>query len=181
MALNKFWSSVISKVWNDKFYVENEVEQAELFERTGWMAEIRPMLFDDPDKYPISYKWAENPRYFATYHKGREEEYGYLRSVAIDFLEGLSEEDFNERITHYQGAIRFNMFDGFAETLAKSVLMGQYPVSVIEYPHIRQFGDENNLGQLPKLANVEASNYWRKTLQENKYEVVENWNWVVIK
>jgi membrane protein required for beta-lactamase induction len=40
----------------------------------------------------------------------------------------------NEEIKEMQGALRLTAFDGFSEILAKSLLMGQYPVSLIEYP-----------------------------------------------
>jgi hypothetical protein len=162
-------------------YVENDIEKDRLWDITynGWWgirAKIRPMLFDDPDKYQISYKWSENPKYFATYHKERGEEYGLHKDLDnIDFFEGLSEEVFDKKIKEYQGAVRFNEFDGFAETLAKSALMGQYPISRIKYPYILHFSDARKTNELPKEPNYEASNYWRKTLKENKDEVINNW------
>lgn len=156
-------------------YCENEVEYEKLW-KLGIFSKISPMLFDDPDKYPISYKWQPYPKYFATYHKGRETEYGYGSYERIDFLEGFSPEKFDEKIKEYQGTIRFNEFDGFSENLAKSVLMGQWPASRIWYRYIINFSDPKKLLFFPpKEPNYEASNYWRKTLKENKDEVVNNW------
>lgn len=172
---NSWWTVFIASQTEAKFYVENEVEYDEL--RKWWIGklEIRPMLFDDPDKYQISYKWQKHTVFFATYHKGREKEYGYRNHPDLDFLEGLSEREFNEKIKNYSGAVRFNEFDGFAETLAKSVLMGQYPYSRIKYPYINQIEEGVSIIDLPKEPNYEASNYWRKTLKENKDAVINNW------
>lgn len=53
------------------------------------------------------------------------------------FLHGrVSRETMNEEIAEMQGALRLTEFDGFSEILAKSVLMGQWPVSHIKYPHM---------------------------------------------
>lgn len=181
LNLSKFWSFVISQTWDHEFYVENEIEQAELFRRTGWMSKVCPMLFDDPDKYQISYKWSENPKLFATYHPGREDEYMLITHPNITYLYDFAEQSFNEVIKDYQGAIRFNHFDGFAETLAKSLLMGQYPLSWIEYPYVKKISDFVLLSgvfdwlKMQKEPNIEASNYWRKTLKENTDEVINNW------
>lgn len=171
LVKHPFWEFLISQA-DAKHYCENFVER-DLLMFHNIVSEVRPMLFDDPDKYQICYKWSDNPRWFATYHKGREQEYGFQWHPNIFFLENYSEDDFNEKIKEFQGAIRFNEFDGFAETLAKSVLMGQYPISKISYPYIWQLGEGHTL---PKEPNYEASNYWRKTLKENKYEVVDHWN-----
>lgn len=182
LALEKspYWLSLIIKQ-EAVHYCENEVERDKLSELGFWLVLIAPMLFDDPDKYQISYKYPNNGKYFATYHKGREQEYGYTDWLQVDFLDGFTEEEFNGKIKDYQGAIRFNQFDGFAETLAKSVLMGQYPRSWIRYPHIAPLSSESYeeaLASEPgKKPNYEASNYWRKTLKENKNEVVDNWSW----
>jgi hypothetical protein len=43
---------------------------------------------------------------------------------------------FNKETKDMQGALRLTEFDGFAETVAKSILRGQYPVSIIEYPYM---------------------------------------------
>lgn len=217
LALTKFWSWVISKTWNDKFYVENEVEQAELLRKTGWMAEIRPMLFDDPDEYPISYKWSAKPNVYISCHKGREQEYGidkfinlahelpdinfhiygipkpelwfdmsinemrnlYYQLPNLIYHGQVSEQQFNQEIKEYQGCIRFNKFDGFSEVICKGLLQGQHVYSSIWYAYTSRIKWIKMLQTKEEpeiIGGIEASNYWRKTLKENKDEVVDNWN-----
>lgn len=91
----------------------------------------------------------------------------------------VEERLFNEHIKNFQGCIRLNEFDGFAETLAKSVLLGQYQFSKIEYPKMNYNSITGFLEQFKdrKEPNYEASNYWRKTLKENAHEVAHNWSW----
>lgn len=175
---HKIWQWLI-RTQKAKHYCENGVEFFELI-TMGIIPEIRPMIFDDPDKYPVSYKHSEHPKLFATYHKGREEEYGVRYHLDLDFLEGLPEEEFNEKIKEYQGAIRFNSFDGFAETLAKSILMGQYPVSYIAYPYIIPLNDGVDIIETLKLKhepNIEGREYWLKVFEESLNEIVGNWSW----
>lgn len=167
LALGKhpIWSKLIAQS-EATHYCENRVERAKLYEY-GIESEIRPMIFDDPNQFEINYKWSAQPKYFATYHKGREDEYGYMDHPMVDFLTGYSEKQFNEKIKNYQGAIRFNYFDGFAESLAKSALMGQYPVSRIEYPYIRKIELGIDYTSLPKEPNYEGREYWLNTLENN--------------
>lgn len=78
----------------------------------------------------------------------------------------VSNEQFNEEIKEYQAGLRLNDFDGFAEVLAKSVLMGQYPISRISYPFIDYAKDISSLIALlndlhnKKKPNEEARKYW---------------------
>lgn len=165
------WQSLIRNS-TAKHYCENHVEEYHL-SSMGIIAFIEPMIFDDPNKFKISYKWSKKPKFFASYHSGREIEYNWHNNPQVDFLEGLSEQQFNEKIKSYQGAVRYNRFDGFAETLAKSVLMGQYPFSQIEYPHI--FSMTEKVNSLPKQPNYEGRKYWLKVFQESLKELCEHW------
>ncbi len=179
-----WWKYIIPRI-KAKHYCENGVENATLH-MLGISAEIRPMIFDDPNKYQISYKHSDNPKVFASYHKGREKEYMGGGDSRIEYLNGYSEEQFNEKIKDYQGCVRLNKFDGFAETLAKSVLMGQYQWSAIPYEHMSfPFMDcgnhlrslENWLEELKnkKEPNYEGRAYWLKVLEDNLKEIKENW------
>ena len=47
----------------------------------------------------------------------------------------VPKEQMNEEIKDMQGALRLVEFEGFSEIIAKSLLMGQWPVSLIKYPH----------------------------------------------
>lgn len=53
------------------------------------------------------------------------------------YLHGrVPKEQMNEEIKQMQGGLRLTEFDGFSEILAKSVLWGQWPISLIKYPHM---------------------------------------------
>ena len=72
----------------------------------------------------------------------------------------VSEEKLDEEIKGYQGSVRLNEFDGFAEVLAKSILLGQYPISRIPYPFIQQCKNEEELiQQLKNLSTYKQPNY----------------------
>jgi len=170
LALEKTWVKKLILGQNKQNFVENWVEFKKLDSFGSKHVNTIPMIFDDPDKYPICYKPSPTPRVFATYHKGREKEYGYFEHPQVDWFCDLSEDEFNEKIKEYQGCIRLNRFDGFAESLAKSVLMGQYQYSAyIGYP-----GMESRIlfdQWLEKLANQPVNPlaiYWRRTLEESK-------------
>ena len=187
--LNVNWMNFM--VFGATHYCENEVEQAALYER-GIIAEVHPMIFDDMSTYEVCYKQSNAPYVFLCAHKGREKEYGvdtveriaqYVPEVTFViygisgtsenpnvFYRGrVSEEDFEREISYYQGVLRLNSFDGFGECVAKAILMGQYPITSIKYPHIAQeTGDESLLAFLRMLKCKSkpnpSSEYWRKQL-----------------
>ena len=171
-------------------YCENEVEALSL-RRLGIDPIIKPLYFDDIDGVGITYLSSKLPQVYLTAHPGREEEYGvYLvEKIAhkVDVLfhifgvDGESHDNiiyhgevetryFDEMIKHYQGALRLNAFDGFSETLAKSLLMGQYPISRIDYPFVSTFTDEKslidelNMLQFNKEPNFTGATYYRDIL-----------------
>lgn len=47
----------------------------------------------------------------------------------------VAQEQMDEETKKMQGALRLTEFDGFSEIVAKSLLWGQYPISIIDYPH----------------------------------------------
>lgn len=169
-------------------YCENEIEQWTLH-GMGINAQIRPMIFDDPDKYQITYQPRERPIVFVSGRPDRGNEYGLyelqnLKDLGVQFVYFDGTYDpvlYDQEIQTYQACLRLNDFDGFSEAVAKSVLMGQYPITKIKYPMIDCGAFSDDLAELlTKLKdktepNYEASNYWRKTLKENKEEVVNNW------
>lgn len=139
---------------------ENVVEHEALL-RIGINAEIHPMIFADPNDYPVTYKHSDNPKVFMCLHEGREAEYGLgtvlrlaqdcrgvtfhiygetnLRTAPknVVFHGRIPEGQFNREIKGYHGSLRLNSFDGFSEITAKSILLGQYPiVANIYYPHL---------------------------------------------
>lgn len=143
-------------------YVENDVEWL-LLRKHGIPSLVQPMFFGDANRYPASYIQADYPHVFLSAHPGRGAEYGVSRVIRIApkvpdvtfhiYMNGsireykrqlrfpknvilhpkVSEEQFDEEIRKYQAGLRLNSFDGFGEVIAKSVLLGQYPISTIPY------------------------------------------------
>jgi hypothetical protein len=157
----------IAPLLRGEHYCENEVEKQELY-RNGIRAVILPMIFTEFESKDC-YKQADNPRVFATYHKGRERSYGYFEHPQIDWLCDMPEKEFDKKIRQYQGCARFNHFDGFAESLAKSVLLGQYQWSEIPYEGM---GHTATFEQwLKSLKDKKQSNprrlIWKDRLEKN--------------
>ena len=191
------WRWMLNRVWATH-YCENTIE-AKALDEVGITARIRPMIFDSP-KFPISFERTDRPHVYMTAHEGREVEYGIrtIKQLApffpnitfhiygitgygaenVTYHGDVSEKQFNSDISKYHAAIRLNEFDGFAETLAKSALMGQYPISVIPYHYITCVPDEKSLRaaleELPKKThpNLAARMFWMKTLEVNLAEVI---------
>ena len=82
----------------------------------------------------------------------------------------IPEGQFNNEITQYQCGLRPNEHDGFSEVIAKSVLLGQYPISKISYEKIWNYKTEDELVALiDKLKfmttpNIEARSYYLKKI-----------------
>lgn len=96
----------------------------------------------------------------------------YVNQPNVIYHGKVPEDQFNEEIKQYQGCIRLNRFDGFAETLAKSVLMGQYQWSKIPYPYMACDNDMSLRAWLDSLPhgtepNYAGASYWREKLQES--------------
>lgn len=195
-AKKSFLKRLCVKMRTAKHYCENEVESDALKEM-GIDAEIRPMFFDDylPE---ISYKFSETPHVYLCAHEGRELEYGVdaVMILAMTYpgiifhvygVKGsarknlvfhgrVNRERFNNEIKNYQIALRLNLFDGFSDVLARSVLMGQYQISIIPYKFMFTGVREtlNMYLQHPqfKKANVEGRDYWLKTFKESTCAVL---------
>lgn len=175
LALKKHMvARILIRASRARFICENEVEHKALA-HMGIDAEILPMIFDETNSIETSYKHSDSPRAFATYHKWREKDYGYFEHPQLDWFCDLSEKEFNEKIKEYQGCARFNTFDGFAESLARSVLMGQYQYSIIPYKHMTctyTFDQWINSLKDKKAANIEGQLYWKTKLEENLWRVL---------
>ena len=196
---NLFTSKFFRRIGNEKaeHYCENEVEQKALM-ALGIYAYVTPMIFAEPNE-TITYQWAKRPHVFMSAHVGREREYGigiieniYKRVPEVTFhiygIDGAShdniiyhghvpEDTFKKEIQDYQAAIRLNVFDGFSEVLAQSILHGQYPISFISYPHITNAKSLNHfVKELKDLKNKKEPNldgreYWINKL-ENSLEAI---------
>ena len=177
-----------------KHYCENEVEQKEL-ESVGIKAEIVQSFLDDIKKFPVSFKPTDKPHVFMSGHPNREDEYGFSLAVRLaeklpDFTFHLygagnrgklnniifhgkvPEKDFNEEIKNYHCGLRPNSHDGFSEITAKSVLLGQYPISFIPYKNIWTYAEEEELvrklEQIKEMKepNKKARDYWIKNINK---------------
>lgn len=163
---------------------ENEIEQNVLRVMLQQEVEVQPLFFSNPYEFKISFKRSRHPRIFMHVNKAAERESGlfileriapYVKDVQF-FIYGkvekrrsspnviyrgyVEEKQFNREIQECQGAWRAHEFDGFAETLGKSVLCGQFPISRIRYPMIDSYRDEKELVQLLKnLKNKKRPNY----------------------
>ncbi len=71
-----------------------------------------------------------------------------------------------------QGAIRLTEFDGFSEILARSILWGQYPVSLIEYPHMLQLKDIRQI--LEKTEPNEGREFYQLNLNNYPWNQKRN-------
>jgi hypothetical protein len=117
------------------------------FELYGW---------DKLEKLAFNYPDVEFHLY------GNTKPFGSLLVNIIDHGR-VSKEQMNEDIKDMQGALRLTKFEGFSEILAKSVLMGQWPISLIPYPFMLSVKE---LGEITKKTepNYEGRDFYRQTL-----------------
>lgn len=195
LSLTTRWAKRIRLVEADHV-CENQVEQ-DLLAQFGIDARIQPVILTDYTKYKSCFRPSRWPQVFLTCHPGREGEYGLptveklakrlpfitfhiygIESFSFNtpknmvFHGFLSEKEFDRQISHCHAALRLNSFDGFAETLAKSILMGQYPISRIKYPGIDSFDSFEELveklnGLKKKRVPNPTRDWWYNKLKEN--------------
>lgn len=165
-------------------YVENDIEWF-LLHQFDIKALVQPMFFGNAKDYPVSYTQSDYPQVFISAHRGRAGEYGVTRLLRVAKrvpgvmfhiygVEGVSANNvvfhgrvpnktFDEEIRRYQAGLRLNRFDGFGEVLAKSVLLGQYPISTIPYYGIdTALGDDELVRKLKELRTKREPNPFRK-------------------
>jgi hypothetical protein len=75
----------------------------------------------------------------------------------------VTNQQMNKEIAGMQGAIRMIPMEGFSEIVAKSVLMEQWPISMISYPHTVALKD---IGKIPQEPNVEGRKYYLEHLNQ---------------
>lgn len=177
--------------WIDTYcdnYVENDLEQSAL-RSVGIRSKVVPSFLGDVNKYKISFK-PGNKLYtsvsgndFKLYgwdkiFKLAEDNpdiefYLYGNTTFFDIslpnvhMKGrVSQAQMNKEIKNMQGALRLTESDGFSEIIAKSVLMGQWPVSLIEYPHMLKLSEIRGILSQSE-PNLEGRKYYLEKL--NKY------------
>lgn len=153
-ALGK-WINEMCENW-----VENEVE-AKALKKLGLEAKICPSFLGNIKDYPIQ-AISPEPRYYSSVSSNNFKLYGwdkinkiakenpdikyYLYGNTIDWptlknviVRGrLSQEEMNSEVKSMTGAIRMVEFEGFSEIIAKSILWGQEPISLIKYDYDRE-------------------------------------------
>lgn len=190
--------------WINKYcenWCENKEEQGTL-EWLGIKARVCQSFLGDVNKFKVTYKQSDRPKVYASVSGNEFEKYGwnFIEKIAslcdVDFyLYGntipfktkhknvivrgrVSKQVMNKEVAKMQCGLRVLRFDGFSEVLAKSVLMGQYPISFIKYPHIDDYYWTSELVEkLNKLKNKKKPNlvarkYYLKKL--NNYPFNQN-------
>jgi hypothetical protein len=86
----------------------------------------------------------------------------------------LPEQEFNKELSKYHAGLRPNLHDGASEVMMKSLLLGQYPITRIEYDGIWNYKEEEELISLihklthMKEPNVRVREEWIKKLNNFK-------------
>ena len=182
---------------NCESWVENEVEQRALYD-VGISSRVTPSFLGDVKMFKKSYEWNSTPNFYTSVSGDDFYLYGWnlipklaKENPSVNFhLYGntkkwkvpsknvivhgrVSQEQMNKEIMKMQGAIRLTEFDGFSEILAKSVLWGQWPVSLISYPHMLRPQDIWTLRQkkVYEKYNREGQNYYKKILNNFPWNI----------
>lgn len=171
---------------NCESWVENKTEYDAL-NKFGIEAKVCPSFLGDINDYPLSFKASEKVRLYSSVSGDNFEQYGWNRIEEIapkypDYefhLYGnkkewkskhpnvivhgrLTREDFNEQAKGMTGGLRPLLFDGFSEILGKSLLWGQWPVAMMEYPHILKLDEMDKLRD-KKEPNLAGREFYLKT------------------
>lgn len=141
---------------NATSYVENQVEQDALM-KCGIPSIVVPSFLGDVEDYILQLP-SEGLSYYSSVSGDDYALYGWdkILDMAAEhpdvefhlygnigpfngtdnvWVHGrVPQEIMNQEVKRMTGAIRMTEFDGFSEILAKSVLWGQHPISLIDYP-----------------------------------------------
>lgn len=167
-----------------KHICETEIEQGILRLMLQQEIEVKPTFLSNSHEFKVSYKSSKFPQVFIHVNKNAELESGYyiLERIApqvpeikfhifgqiksrispsnIELHGYVPEEEFNKEIKNYQAGLDLHVFSGFSEIIAKSILLGQYPISYVRYPYVDTFNSEEELIKLlTNLKNKTKPNY----------------------
>ena len=176
--------------WINKYcesWVENEVEQTALA-NIGIYAYVCPSFMGNIDDYPVSFE--ANGKYYASVSgddfklykwdaveelaKGYPELEFHLYGNTVPWVTKnknvivhgrVPKEEMNEEVKHMTGGIRLLEFDGASEITVKSILWGQYPISVIKYPGTTR-PEDISLLEYQKEPNLKAREWWIENLNQ---------------
>ena len=180
-------------------YVENSYELGRLVQ-CGLDGRIVPSFLGRIEDYELNFSPSEEVHAYVSAHPGREEEYGFslVEGIAQNFpdvrfhLYGATwtskhrnvychgkvpKEEFNEDIKNYHCGLRLNETDGFSEVTAKSILMGQYPITRIKSPWVYRFTDTHELVSIfQKISKKKKPNYAGRKYYQQK---LNQYPWVI--
>jgi len=176
-------------------WVENRVEYNAL-KSLGIESKIQPSFLGDVNNFQVNFK-NDKVRLYSSVSGDNFQLYGWdkINDLAKKYPEiefhlygntkewkgdknviihgRVPKEQMNEEIKEMTGAIRMTEFDGCSEIIVKSILMGQYPVSLISYPYV--FSPEE-IGILKTIEkpNLEGRKHYLRELNNyhwaKKYE-----------
>lgn len=193
---NKWVFKILEKA---EHWVENTTEQQALKE-LGIESQVCPSYMGNVN-IPISFKPSDKTDVYVSASEGRQEEYGFgvVERIAdwtdVTFhLYGatwktdkknivvhgrIPKEEMNKQIRKMHCGLRLNEFDGFSEVTAKSILMGQYPISKVPNKYIPSF--ENDMDLVLKLNQIkrfkspnQISEYYRQIINKYPFNVKDN-------
>lgn len=84
----------------------------------------------------------------------------------------IPSEKLDKMIRNYQCGLRTLEFDGCSHTVTKGVLLGQWPINRIPYPHTESYETKEELIKLlknlknKKTANIQGRKHWKKVVEE---------------
>ena len=186
-----FWRWLLPRL-KARHICEN-IDEKRVLAAMGIKAEIQPIFIGDVERYPVSYRPSAFTHAYLCAHPGRELEYGVMDVEAVAphvpevmfhiygitghshhnvmYHGHVSEDTFDLDIQRYHAALRLNFFDGFGDVLAKSILLGQYPIAYIRYPGLSCARNKEDLVKLlHKLRTHKVPNpntaYWRRLLNQ---------------
>jgi len=165
-----------------------------LLEAIGVEVEHHPIYFGDLSKYEVCYKHSKKPHFFVTSHPGRGKAYGIDKILRVAPLvkditfhiygsEGkdldnvkyhgrVEEKVMDKQIQKFQGAIKGGS-DGVSETLAKSIMMGQYPISYKEIDGVSYAPtDTDFIKQLNRVKRMKKPNLKLRDKYLNYYKSI---------
>jgi len=183
-------------------YCENEVERKELADLGIYSEIAQSFLEDIDDFQPCFKTNDERRHVYLSVRQGQEKEYGqelveeiasrvpdvvfHIYGGKLDVSEpfnmvvrdniiyhgSVPQNIFNGDIRNYHCGLRCNEHDGFSEITAKSILLGQYPISRIRYQMVDNYQTKDELIALLKglknktEPNISVRNYWRFKLND---------------
>lgn len=183
--------------WIEKYCVnwcENRREQALLMD-LGISAMVTPSFLGRIEDYQICYEPSDTPKLYSSVSGDNFAQYGWpeIEVLAKKYPEyefhlygnttdwwtenlnvyvhgRVPKQQMNKEIKKMQGAIRMTNFDGFSEILAKSILWGQWPVSLIEYPYMLKVDELEQLKEMTE-PNQGGCAFYRNCLNEYPWNV----------